>query len=128
MPSGPLPRSISYSVIGWCVVGLLITVCGLGPSSSVASSGQVIIRSTGATPNQQTVSAGGSVIFYVVDGSRHEMYSGPHPEHTGCPALNIGAIGPPSDKRSGTLRAGVCQFHDDVSPDDARFQGTIHVQ
>jgi hypothetical protein len=128
MSSRPIPPWISSSTIGWCIAGLLIAACGLGGPSSLPRSGQVFLRSSGATPSDQAIANGGSVVFYAFDGSRHEIYSGPHPAHTGCPALNIGAVGPPADKTAGPLRTGVCQFHDDVSPDDARFQGTIRVE
>ena len=125
----PLPRSISYPVIGWCVVGLLITACGtLGSLYYRSGSGQISLRSTGATPSSLYIGNGGTVVFNAVDGTRHEIYSGPHPEHTACPVLNIGALGPPAKKNTKPFPTGVCQFHDDVSPDDARFHGTIQVK
>jgi len=68
------------------------------------------------------------VTFSVPDDSRHEIYSSPHPGHTGCPVLNIGAIGPRTERTTSTLPAGDCQFHDELNLGDARFQGTIRVQ
>jgi|RhiMethySRZTD1v2_1073278.scaffolds.fasta_scaffold00150_44 hypothetical protein len=128
--SRPLPPSISSPVIVWCVVGLLVTACsGLwAPSPSALHTAQVTIRSTGAMPSDQTIPDPAEVVFYVVDDSRHEIHSGPHPEHTGCPALNIGAIGPNADRKTGTIRTGTCQFHDELNLGDPRFQGTIRVQ
>lgn len=127
MSSHPPPPWISSSIIGWCIVGLVITACGLvGPSRG--PSGQVFLRSDGASPKEQTIGDRGSVVFYSFDDSRHEMFSDPHPAHTGCPALNVGAIEPRGDKVSGTLQTGVCQFHDDLNPGDERFHGTIRVQ
>jgi hypothetical protein len=69
-----------------------------------------------------------AVRFIVDDDSRHEVYSDPHPGHTGCPALNIGAIGPRAERTTSTLSGGVCRFHDELHLGDARFQGAIYVQ
>jgi hypothetical protein len=130
MASRPLPPWASSSTIAWCVVLLLITACGglFGSSSTSLHRAEVVFRNTGAMPSDQTIPSPAVVTFFSVDGSRHEIHSGPHPEHTGCPALNIGVIGPPSDKTTSTLQTGVCQFHDELNLGDARFQGTIRVQ
>lgn len=128
MSSRPTLPWISASTIVSCVVGLLITACGAVGPSSLSRSGEVFLRTAGATPLEQTIANGGSVVFYAFDDSRHEIYSGPHPEHTGCPALNLGALGPPGNKTAARLRSGICQFHDDLNPDDARFHGTIRVE
>ena len=79
-------------------------------------------------PADQAIGDHGNVVFSVIDESSHEIYSGPHPAHTDCPALNIGALGPRAIKSSSELRTGVCEFHDDLNLDDPRFQGTIRVQ
>jgi hypothetical protein len=127
--SRPLPPWISSSTIGWCVVGLVIAACGglLRPSSPEPS-GQVFLRVDGASPKDQRIGDGKSVVFHTLDDTRHDIFSDPHPAHTGCPALNVGPIAPRADSVSGALRTGVCQFHDDQNVGDERFHGTIRVQ
>jgi plastocyanin len=95
-----------------------------------APSPTLTITGTGVSPNAVTIDAGSQVTFVNADSVAHTVFSGPHPEHTDCPALNqVGFLMPGERRQSGNLNAsGNCTFHDEGSPFNEIFQGAIVVR
>jgi hypothetical protein len=63
------------------------------------------------------------------DTQIHNMNSDPHPEHTNCPALNLGVLSANQSRTSQNLTtARSCGIHDHDRPDTASLQATITVQ
>ena len=57
------------------------------------------------------------------------MNSDPHPEHTQCPALNVGVLTAGQSRTSQNLTtARSCGMHDHSDPDNAAWKTTIVVQ
>ena len=72
---------------------------------------------------------GSRVNFSNQSSSNIEVSSDPHPIHTDCPALNIGALRPGQTGQTGVLNtARVCSYHDHGRPGDASLQGSIVIQ
>jgi plastocyanin len=89
----------------------------------------ITLTSSGASPRDITVALGSRVTFVNNNTQPHDMNSNPHPEHTDCPALNIGFIAPGASGISQNLTtARVCGFHDHNQPTNANLQGTIRIQ
>ena len=89
----------------------------------------ITLTSSGASPRDITVALGSRVTFVNNDSAPHDMDSNPHPEHTDCPALNIGFIAPGASGISQNLTtARVCGFHDHNQPTNTNLQGTIRIQ
>ena len=89
----------------------------------------ITLTSSGASPRDITVALGSRVTFVNNDSAPHDMTSNPHPEHTDCPALNIGFIAPGASGISQNLTtARVCGFHDHNQPSNTNLQGTIRIQ
>ena len=114
--SRPLPPLASHFSIGACVVGLVATACNFEPPSrpDPAAPPGVFISIDGSIfrPRDATIPVGGIVTFGT-DTAPHEIYSDPHPGHTGCPGLNIGPIPRLSSRASPPLTTpGLCGFHD----------------
>ena len=123
---------------------LIIPACGgsddpgTGPSGGGGGGGggtggtvgaTITITASGASPQNVTVTVGSRVTFVNNDTRPHEMNSDPHPEHTDCPAVNVGFL---SAGQSGTTQnlntARTCGFHDHNQPDVASLKGTIRIQ
>jgi plastocyanin len=100
---------------------------GGGTGGTVAAT--ITITATGVSPSSVTVSAGQRVTFVNNDSRPHDMASDPHPEHTQCPAINVGFL---SAGQSGTTQnlntVRTCGFHDHNQPDVTSLQGTIRIQ
>ena len=89
----------------------------------------ITLTSSGASPRDITVSAGSRVTFVNNDSQPHDMNSNPHPEHTDCPALNVGFIAPGGQGVSQNLNTvRTCGFHDHNQPSNTNLQGTIRIQ
>ena len=89
----------------------------------------ITITASGVSPQRITVSPGTRVTFVNNDSTFHDMDSKPHPEHTECPALNIGPILVGASGTSQDLTtARVCGCHDHNQPTTTNFQGTIRIQ
>jgi plastocyanin len=109
-----------------------------GPSSSGGNNGggggstnttTITITSAGVSPKDITVAVGSRVTFVNNDSQPHDMNSNPHPEHTDCPALNIGFI--PAGQQGISLNlttARTCGFHDHNQPSNTSLQGVIRIQ
>ena len=107
-----------------------------GPSSGGNNGGggsttttTITLTSSGASPRDITVAVGSRVTFINNDSQPHDMDSNPHPEHTDCPALNVGFIAAGAQGVSQNLNtARTCGFHDHNQPSNTNFQGTIRIQ
>jgi len=120
------------------LAAILTAGCGgssTGPSTGGSGGGgsttttTITITSAGASPRDITVAVGSRVTFINNDSQPHDMNSNPHPEHTDCPALNIGFINPSAQGISQNLTtARTCGFHDHNQPSNATLIGTIRIQ
>ena len=107
-----------------------------GPSNGGGNSGggsttttTITLTSSGASPRDITVSVGSRVTFINNDSQPHDMDSNPHPEHTDCPALNVGFIAAGQQGVTQNLNtARTCGFHDHNQPSNTNFQGVIRIQ
>jgi plastocyanin len=106
-----------------------------GPSSNSGGGGgstnttTVTLSSAGASPRDITVAVGSRVTFVNNDSQPHDMDSNPHPEHTDCPALNVGFIAAGAQGITLNLTtARTCGFHDHNQPSNTALQGTIRIQ
>ena len=89
----------------------------------------ITLTSSGASPRDITVAVGSRVTFVNNDSQPHDMNSNPHPEHTDCPALNIGFIAAGAQGISLNLTtARTCGFHDHNQPSNTSLQGVIRIQ
>jgi plastocyanin len=110
--------------------------CGGDDSPSSPSGGNdgtiaatLTITSTGLSPKAVTIPIGSRVTIVNNDTRTHNMNSDPHPEHTQCPALNLGVLTAGQSRTSQNLTsARACGVHDHDDPDNALWRGTITVQ
>ena len=109
---------------------------GCGSSNSAPSGANdgtiaatLTITASGISPKSATVALGSRVTIINNDTKTHEMDSNPHPEHTDCPALNIGVLTSGQSRTSQNLTtARSCGIHDHGDPDNALWKATIAVQ
>ena len=109
-----------------------------GPSSSGGNNSggggsttttTITLTSNGASPRDITVTAGSRVTFVNNDSQPHDMNSNPHPEHTDCPALNVGFIAAGQQGVTQNLNTvRTCGFHDHNQPSNTSLQGVIRIQ
>ena len=133
-------RRFSFVLAASALFGLLACGGGSGSPGSPTGGGgttnpptgeaaTITILSTGATPRTVTVPVGSRVNFANQSSSNIEVSSDPHPIHTDCPALNIGALRPGQTGQTGVLNtARVCSYHDHGRPGDTNLQGSIVIQ
>jgi len=113
-----------------------LTLSGCGSSSSSPSSANdgtiaatLTISASGISPKSVTVPVGSRVTIVNNDSRSHDMNSDPHPEHTQCPALNVGTLTNGQSRTSQNLTtARSCGMHDHNDPDNAAWKATIVVQ
>ena len=103
---------------------------GAAPSGAAgASSATVRITSSGVTPKEVQVGAGGRVTFVNEAGQAHEMMSDPHPVHDACPEINqVGVLAPGQSRQTGAFSGDrACGFHDNRQDSVAALRGVIMV-
>jgi hypothetical protein len=120
-------------IVGALIVDVLLSACGGVPAPSPPTPPPPVQRTV-------TISAGGvtpatitgpraTVEFVNQDSQVHDIRSDPHPGHTQCLELNLGAIAP--GQRVAILSpfdpGRRCGYHDETRPDDPRFQGSIAI-
>ena len=118
------------------ITGLALTAAACGGDSSSPSGGNdgtiaatLTITSTGIAPKTVTIPVGSRVTIVNSDSRSHNMNSDPHPEHTQCPALNVGTLASGQSRTSQNLTtARACGMHDHDDPDNALWKATITVQ
>ena len=134
-------KAASFAVAS-VAAALLAAGCGgsdsTGPSNGNSGGGggggstnttTITLTSAGASPKDITVSAGSRVTFMNNDSQPHDMDSNPHPEHTDCPALNVGFIAAGQQGITQNLTTvRTCGYHDHNQPSNTNFQGVIRIQ
>lgn len=93
----------------------------------VGSYGTIYIYNDHVAPQDIKIKAGGIVKFVQVDGSWHDIASGPHPTHTEYPPLNIGFLKIGETHEVIFPKAGNFGFHDHIYDVDIKLQGKILV-
>jgi plastocyanin len=100
---------------------------GGGNDGTIAAT--LTITSSGISPRTVTVPIGSRVTVVNNDSRSHNMNSDPHPEHTTCPALNLGVLTAGQSRTSQNLTtARTCGMHDHDDPDNSSWKPTITVQ
>jgi len=135
-----MTKTTSFAAVVFAAACL---AAGCGGSSTGPSSGgggntggggttnttTITLTSSGASPRDITVAVGSRVTFVNSDSQPHDMDSNPHPEHTDCPALNVGFIAAGAQGITLNLTtARTCGFHDHNQPSNTAFQGVIRIQ
>jgi len=135
-----MTKTTSFAAVAFAAACL---AAGCGGSSTGPSSGgggntggggttnttTITLTSSGASPRDITVAVGSRVTFVNSDSQPHDMDSNPHPEHTDCPALNVGFIAAGAQGITLNLTtARTCGFHDHNQPSNTNFQGVIRIQ
>jgi len=135
-----MTKTTSFAAVAFAAACL---AAGCGGSSTGPSSGgggntggggttnttTITLTSSGASPRDITVAVGSRVTFVNNDSQPHDMDSNPHPEHTDCPALNVGFIAAGAQGITLNLTtARTCGFHDHNQPSNTAFQGVIRIQ
>jgi len=118
--------------------GVVVTAAACGgsgdsnasPTPVPVSATTITVSASGANPRNIVVSRGTQVTFVNADGSVHEMYSDPHPEHTDCPEFDsVGRLSPGATRQTTNLVAlGTCRFHDHLNPDNSALKGSVTIQ
>ena len=102
-----------------------------GGGCTASSTSTTITISNGAVcPQNITVPRGTQVTFVDQDGTAHEMFSDPHPEHTDCPEINqVGHLENGQSRQTGNLNTvRRCGFHDHLRNEVAALRGSITIQ
>jgi plastocyanin len=119
------------------IAGLSVAAASCGSDSPSSPSGgndgtiaaTLTISTTGISPKTVTVPVGSRVTIINNDTKSHNMNSDPHPEHTQCPALNVGVLASGQSRTSQNLTtARACGMHDHDDSDNANWKATITVQ
>jgi plastocyanin len=104
------------------ILVLLLTSCGGGNSTPTTPTPPsnpytFTLTSSGVSPKQLTVPLGTRVLFVNQDSRRHDMESDPHPDHSDCTELNLGALTTGQSRETLNLvTAKTCGFHDHDNP------------
>src|SRR5688572_17412407 len=85
----------------------------------------ITYKSSGFSPAETTVAAGGSVTFVNESDAEIEPASDPHPTHTNNPELNAGDIEPGQSKTVTVSTTGTWGFHNHYKTE---HKGTITVE
>jgi len=120
------------------ITGIALTAAACGSDSPSSPSGggndgtiaaTLTISASGISPKTVTVPVGSRVTIVNNDTRSHNMNSDPHPEHTQCPALNVGVLTSGQSRTSQNLTtARGCGIHDHDDSDNAAWKATITVQ
>jgi plastocyanin len=108
----------------------LVAACGSSNPAGPSSGATVTITSSGVTPVEVHIPAGGTVIFLNNDSRPHAMSSDPIQTHTDCPAINdVGFLNPGQRGTTAALTVKrTCGFHDHINENDATWKGRIVVE
>ena len=109
----------------------IVSGCGGGSATAPSTSSPTITYSTsGVSPAEVRIPAGGRVTFLNNDARPHAVSSDPITVHTDCPAINeVGTLNPGQSRSTGALTvARTCGFHDHTNEMDPRWKGRIVVE
>src|SRR5215831_2882785 len=116
-------------------VALVALGCSSGssspdPAGTPSATTTITVSANGANPRNIVIPRGAQVTFVNADGSVHEMYSDPHPEHTDCPEFDsVGRLSPGQSRQTTNLvDVRTCKFHDHINPDNASLKGSVTIQ
>jgi hypothetical protein len=104
------------------ILVLLLVSCGGGNSTPTTPAPPsnpytFTLTSSGVSPKELIVPLGTRVLFVNNDSRRHDMASDPHPEHTDCIEINLGALVTGQSRETLNLVAAkTCGFHDHDNP------------
>ena len=123
------------------LLALVVSSCGgdggnpAGPSGGGGGGGggtvtaTITITASGTSPRDVTVAPGSRVTFVNNDNRPHDMSSDPHPDHTDCPAANVGFIQPGQSGTTQNLNVvRTCGYHDHNQPAETSLMGNIRIQ
>ena len=119
------------------IAACAVTAAGCGSDSPSSPSGgndgtvaaTLTITASGISPKTVTVPVGSRVTIVNNDTRAHDVNSDPHPEHTQCPALNVGVLTASQSRTSQNLTTTrSCGMHDHSDPDNSLWKATITVQ
>ncbi|HEU4385004.1 MAG TPA: hypothetical protein VFR85_16090 [Anaeromyxobacteraceae bacterium] len=98
---------------------------GGGQTCTPVTTATVTIGATGVSPKVVCVlPTTGTVRFNNADTVAHDIED----SGTNCPQLNLGSIPAGGNITTATFpTVGVCNYHDQVAPTNAAFQGTVGV-
>lgn len=135
-----MQNRIAFGFASAVVIAAMTAACGGGSPTAPSGGGTnpptgsgvgatITITPSGVNPSTVTIAAGQSVTFVNNDTQGHVMSSDPHPSHTDCPGLTLGAIAAGQSRTSAALTsARTCGFHDHDNPGDARWRGQVRIQ
>ena len=122
-------RAHRQAVVGLCV-SAVVAGCSKGDATAPSPESTITITSSGASPRAIAISPGTQVTFVNSDGSVHEMFSDPHPEHTDCPEFDaVGRLAPGQTRQTTNLvTVRVCGFHDHLNPFNNSLKGSVTIR
>ena len=109
---------------------VVVIACGSGSPSSPSSDVTITITSSGVSPTEVRIAAGGRVTFFNNDSRPHAMSSDPIQVHSDCPPINdVGFLNPGQRGSTGAMNVKrTCGFHDHTNENDPIFKGNIIVE
>lgn len=104
--------------------------CGGGTPSSPSTDATITITSSGVSPTEVRIAAGGRVTFFNNDSRAHAMSSDPIQIHNDCPPINdVGFLNPGQRGSTGAMSVKrTCGFHDHTNENDPIFKGRIIIE
>jgi hypothetical protein len=124
----------SLRSLGLISAALLFASCGPAPSTAresleIPNTGSFLLLTSGASPSNLLIKAGGTISIVNEDTVAHMFASNPYPQRSDCPEINTPTLRPGAT-HTVTLRpmAERCGFHDFLQPGNVNFQGMITVQ
>ncbi len=117
--------------VGAVVVDVVLSACaGINrppASRPVAPPRTVTISDRGLSTSDLIIPPGAILGFVNRDTEVHTIQSDPHPAHTDCPELNLGALAPGQRVSVVTSLTAdrSCGYHDENRPDDPWFRGIL---
>ena len=114
-------------------IGLFAGGCTTGPSSVRPSPEPtplvdpvVTIAANGVTPQALHIAGDTGITFVNRDTRGHDLRSDPHPAHTECALMNLGAVEAGQSKVTAKIVSGQgCGYHAEGDPSSRAFQGFV---
>jgi hypothetical protein len=86
----------------------------------------VTIAANGVTPQVLHIAADTGITFVNQDTRAHEIRSDPHPAHTECALMNLGALAGGQSRETAKIVSGQgCGYHAEGDPASRAFQGFV---
>ncbi len=86
----------------------------------------VTIAAGGVTPQVLHIAADTGITFVNRDTRAHEIRSDPHPAHTECALMNLGAVEGGQSRETARIVSGQgCGYHAEGDPASHAFQGFV---